>query len=67
MDTLQAIKDYIATEQPLAIEKGKEHDLPPITYGNDYYRGYYSGYLTALYNIKLLIIKAENDTLPCKI
>jgi len=60
MDTLQAVKDYIAKEQAAGIRKYQEHEGCPQVYNDVYYHGYYNGYLEALYNLNLIITQAES-------
>ena len=59
METLQAVKDYIDKEQKLGVEKADQHKNCPRTYGDEYYHGYYDGYLTALYNLSSVIAESE--------
>ena len=60
MDTLQVVKDYIAKEQALGMIKSREHENCPQVFNDVYYHGYYDGYLTALYNLNLIITQAES-------
>lgn len=63
LKTIEAIKDYITKEQATTLDKVSQHEYCAKTYGDEYYHGYYNGYLTALYNLKVVIKLNEGDNL----
>jgi hypothetical protein len=60
-DLIQQLKNYITDEQLKNMNKTTSRNKKPRKYDFSYYDGYYNGYLTALYNIKSIMIKYEND------
>lgn len=61
MDILQTIKDHIEKETADGLRNADEIREEPPNYSIDYYRGYYNGVLTELYNIKAIITKGEQE------
>lgn len=55
----QTILEYITQEQAEALSQVEKYDSFPKFYDSTYYRGYFNGYLAALYNLKLKLTTEE--------